>query len=276
MDVAAIKPGNVGWHGGNGSMTSHDFLRSATACGWALCALQQSLGKRILHAVQQTHQAVGTNTNLGIVLLCAPIVMAALESDDATIHDLSQFRQRVKAVLVAATPQDVADIFAAIRLAQPGGMGEVEENDIRNTPHGHLLDIMRSASGRDRIAAEYANHYALLFETLVPLLLEIYQRWGYYCWAVTGVYLYLLGTCSDTLVHRKYGQDIAYAIRHELEPFAKEVVQSKTPQQFEQKLLLLDRDLKKRGINPGTSADLVVCSFFIARLGKILRLRRID
>ena len=35
-----------------------------------------TVGERILSAVQATQEAVGLNTNLGIILLCAPMIQA--------------------------------------------------------------------------------------------------------------------------------------------------------------------------------------------------------
>ncbi len=270
MDVAALKPGNVGWHGSDRGMTSCDFMHSAMACGKILCASNQTLGQRIFNAVQRTQQAVGHNTNLGIILLCAPLIEAALKAKAHEVQNLVKFRRLVQEVLETATAQDTAEIFSAIRLAQPGGMGQLEKNDIANEPQGHLLDIMRQASDRDQIAAEYSTAYSLTFEVLMPLLVDIYSRWGYYCWTMTGIYLQMLGNYPDTLIRRKHGQGIAHATMDKLKPFVQVFTQSRRPQSFEQDLILLDRDLKKQGINPGTTADLAVNVFFIACFGKFL------
>src|SRR5207237_100796 len=71
-ELAAPKPGNVGVHAAGHGMTTDDFLRSAAAAAPHLCDPAAPLGQRILDAVGATRAAVGQNTNLGIVLLCAP------------------------------------------------------------------------------------------------------------------------------------------------------------------------------------------------------------
>lgn len=270
LDVAALKPGNIGWHGGDGGITARDFVLSAAACGSVLCAANQTLGQRILRAIQQTRKQVGHNTNLGIVLLCAPVVEVALKAEAGALRDLTHFRAQIKAVLQAATQQDTEAIFSAIRLANPGGMGRVAEDDIADSPTRSLVQIMDSAKEYDQIAAQYSNTYRLLFEYLIPALIEIHRRWGYDCWSMTGIYLQMLGNYPDSLVHRKYGQNVACAVMQRSKPLAEMLVQSKRPQQFEQELIVLDRSLKEQRINPGTTADLVVCGFFMAGLGKIL------
>ncbi len=76
-ELAALKPGNVHRHAAGHGMTMDDFVRSADAAARPLCRTGATLGERILDAVAATRAAVGQNTNLGIVLLCAPLAMAA-------------------------------------------------------------------------------------------------------------------------------------------------------------------------------------------------------
>ena len=79
LDVLALKPGNVGVHGAGHGMQAVDFLRSARAAAPAIAAEQASVGERIHAAIAATRAAVGVNTNLGIVLLAAPLAHAALQ-----------------------------------------------------------------------------------------------------------------------------------------------------------------------------------------------------
>ena len=54
-----------------------DFRRSAEVAAEPIARLRASVGARILGAIEATRAAVGQNTNLGIVLLCAPLARAA-------------------------------------------------------------------------------------------------------------------------------------------------------------------------------------------------------
>jgi len=76
-ELDAPKPGNVHVFADGHRMTAADFERSAEAAAGPLAAAGARVGKRILGAVEATDAAVGANTNLGIVLLCAPLAAAA-------------------------------------------------------------------------------------------------------------------------------------------------------------------------------------------------------
>ena len=73
-ELQAFKPGNVSVHSAGHDMTVEDFRRSAGASALPLCDPALSLGGRIYRAIAETRKAVGCNTNLGIVLLAAPLL----------------------------------------------------------------------------------------------------------------------------------------------------------------------------------------------------------
>ena len=122
-----------------------------------------TVGRRILEAVRATRQAVGTNTNLGIILLCAPLVRAAE-------MNATELRGNLDAVLGSMTMDDAAAVFEAIVLASPGGLGSADAHDVRNAPTVPLLEAMREASGRDRIARQYVTGFDDIFEVGLPAL----------------------------------------------------------------------------------------------------------
>jgi triphosphoribosyl-dephospho-CoA synthase len=76
-ELAAPKPGNVHLFADGHRMTADEFIRSAAAAAGPLAQPGARVGARILGAIEATAAAVGTNTNLGIVLLCAPLAAAA-------------------------------------------------------------------------------------------------------------------------------------------------------------------------------------------------------
>src|SRR4051795_7320508 len=74
MEVTARKPGNV--HRGADFPDLHflDFLLSAAAIAGPLDrAAAEGVGTAVLAAVQSTRRVVSTNTNLGMILLLAPL-----------------------------------------------------------------------------------------------------------------------------------------------------------------------------------------------------------
>lgn len=260
-DIEAIKPGNVSVHSDAHGMNGEDFVTSANACADAICAPQSSLGERILNAVSDTRKAVAVNTNLGIILLCAPLIQAVyLNQPNQSI------RQSLKQVLANTTVDDARYVYRAIRRAEAGGLGVVEQADISTNPDISLLKAMQLARRRDLIAAQYATDYRDIFECARPALLAFYSRWGYNCSAVSGIYMKLLATYPDSLITRKRGEVVAREICSLASALYERYCCSDEPEDFDMKLLEFDHKLKDRNINPGTTADLTVATVFLAAL----------
>ena len=164
LEVSAPKPGNVSPGRHFHDTRYEDFLASAVAIGPALAAAgDQPLGATILAAVEATAQWVRSNTNLGIILLLAPLARAALRNGGA-------LRDRVRAVLAETTVGDAAEVYAAIRRARPGGLGAAESEDVAAAPTVTLLEAMALAADRDSVAREYATDFAMTFEVGAPAL----------------------------------------------------------------------------------------------------------
>ena len=212
-----------------------------------------------------TRRVVSSNTNLGIVLLCAPLAHGALHGRTA-----QSLRDAVADVLGATTVQDALDAYRAIGMAEAGGLGRVSHLDVAHKPDVNLRETMRAACRRDRIAAQYVNDYREVFDYGVPLLLEFRSKWGHNSWSAVGVYLTLLAEYPDSLVVRKHGAQQAAAISREVAPLQSRLARSEKPEEFRRRFLDLDADLKQRGINPGTTADLTVASIFAADLERMI------
>ena len=170
LEATAPKPGNVSPGRPFRDMSYSDFVASALAAGPELAlAGERSLGETILAAVRATRMRTPANTNLGIILLFAPLIAAARRlGDSATQADL---QQSLGAVLRESTVEDARAVYAAIREAKPGGLGTASEQDLSNEPSVTLLEAMRLAAGRDEIAAEYAGDFPLTFGVGAPALL---------------------------------------------------------------------------------------------------------
>jgi triphosphoribosyl-dephospho-CoA synthase len=165
-------------------------------------------GARIHEAVRRTRAAVGCNTNLGIVLLCAPLANAALARRAG-----DTLREALRRVLRALDVADAGQAYAAIRLAAPAGLGTSAEHDVRAPPAVTLLEAMRTARMRDRIAAQYANDYEDVFESGVPRLAQARARWRDPHWAATSAYLGFLAAFPDTHVARQHGVATAQRVQ---------------------------------------------------------------
>lgn len=257
-EVMALKPGNVHVHAAGHGMTVEDFLLSAEAAAPEIACSGAPVGDRILRAVQATRRAVGCNTNLGILLLCAPLARAA---ESPKTHSL---RDRLSSVLAALTVEDAEAAFEAIRLASPGGLGRAAEHDVAGPATVDLRTAMAAARSRDRIAAQYADGFRDVFDIGVARARSMPDSD-----AVTlaeAVYLEFLTAFPDSHILRKQGEDRATAVLSEAREVRRQVAAASSAAIRREHLFVFDAHLKWRGINPGTSADLTVASLFAHRL----------
>jgi triphosphoribosyl-dephospho-CoA synthase len=266
LDVVAFKPGNVSLYSAGHGMRAEDFLISARAAAPALAAPSLEVGERIYNAVAATRAAVGCNTNLGIVLLLAPIASAVGEFGGG------ELRARLAAVLDRLTVDDAERCYAAIRRAEPAGMGHAAEQDVALKPSVNLREAMRLARSRDTIARQYVTDFEDVFSTGIQTLTCYRSRWHSLAWACSACYLSFLGSHLDSHVVRKHGSAVAKAVRQRAREVEKAFKACENPRRLRPVLKAFDKELKTRGVNPGTSADLTVASVSVLllqeRLGK--------
>ncbi len=258
LEVAAPKPGNVSRYHDFDDTRFEGFLLSAVAIGAALGAAGETgVGEAVLRAVQDTRRWVGVNTNLGIVLLLAPLARAAT-SEGGPLHD------RLSRVLATLTVADARAVYAAICLADPGGLGQVEAQDVRKEPSVTLREAMALAAERDTIAREYVTDYDLTFRLSVPALRRARSHGLDWPSATLESYLSVLAEVPDTLIARKRGHEVARAVSAR----AREVLAAGPPGSPQRTRATDSFDSELRGdvnrLNPGTTADLVAAALFVA------------
>jgi triphosphoribosyl-dephospho-CoA synthase len=259
-ELDALKPGNVHRFRDGHGMSVADFEASAKAAAPLVGRAKLGVGTRIKHMVKATQEATGLNTNLGIVLLCAPLAAAAHEPGDGDLQS------RVAGVLAGLSIEDAREAYRAIRAAGPGGLGVASEHDVASEPSVTLLEAMRAAETRDRIAWNYTHDFVDVFDMGLIWLKQARERWGDGPWSATRVYLGFLAHVSDTLIERKFGEREAAQVAEEARPIEAGFAEAAEPEDMTAPLLAFDRSLKERGLNPGTSADLTVATLFAAAL----------
>jgi triphosphoribosyl-dephospho-CoA synthase len=263
MELRALKPGNVHVHAAGHGMTAADFERSAEVSVEPLTATAMPVGRRIRDAVAATRAAVGCNTNLGIVLLAAPLIAAA---ETAACGGL---RPALATSLAQLTVADAVLAYEAIRLAAPAGLGAAPDQDVAATPDVDLRQAMMLAAGRDRVARQYANDYADVFDVGVAGLARAGRAGAAPDWATSLTYLDFLVAFPDSHVQRKHGKAAAERVRKEAVELRR-AVGSRPREDAMAALLAFDRRLKSAGLNPGTSADLTVASLLAAKCEDML------
>jgi triphosphoribosyl-dephospho-CoA synthase len=265
-EATARKPGNV-YPGADFDETTTyaAFVKSAIAIGPVIeRAPNVGVGVTVLDAVQATRDAVGTNTNLGTLLLVAPLAMVPLGT---------KLADGIGKVLAELTPDDTRNVYEAIQLAGAGGLGREKVADVNAAPPRDLTltDAMRLAADRDSVAKQYTNDFddvlagsaaAIEFGLALGTPLES---------AIIQTHMYLLSTMTDTLIQRKCGQLAAEEAKHRAEL----VLQTGEVGSEQSRRALADFDRWLRADdhrrNPGTTADLIAAGLFV-----LLREGRLD
>ena len=254
-DIRAFKPGNVSTASPGHGMRADDFIASADAMAVAIAAPIVDVGERILRAIEATRKVMPVNTNLGIVLLCAPLAHAATARADKP-----GLRARLHAVLAGLDVYDAELAYRAIRMAGPGGLGRSDHHDVAQPPRVTLREAMDEARERDRIAYQYVTDYRDIFETGLPALHDGLARWRSREWAAVHAYLIFLARFADSHIARKHGDEVAASVSLQARDLSQALGRSHDPAQEMPALESFDRQLKARSINPGTSADMTVAT----------------
>jgi triphosphoribosyl-dephospho-CoA synthase len=269
LEASAPKPGNVSPGRHFSDVRYEHFLASAAAIGPALTGVaDRSIGETILMAAQATSRWTRSNTNLGIVLLLAPLAKAASlrAPGEEGPGEGRSLQQGLGDLLRGTTVDDARHVFAAIRLASPGGLGETAEQDVASEPTVTLLEAMQLAAAHDGIAREYATTFATTFEVGVPALLR--ARGDRLPWddVVVETFMTLLASQPDTHIARRGGPELSADISQR----AAEVMKAGGVRTEEGRRALgyFDHSLRDaRNIgNPGTTADLTAAAIFVALL----------
>ena len=290
-DVNVIKPGNVSYLSPGHKMTALDFTKSAFAAANHLFDSNLSIGEKVEKSIKASYEKVHCNTNLGIILLCAPIIQTIQENPK--IYEnfkksffCGEFRKLLEGCLKEIDLKDTHAIYRAIEFAKPGGLGKRHEMDVRLKPTKKIIDAMKYASKEDFIAKQYSNNYQDIFFQPVFTFLDENSKFydknnlrlikSQFSDLVQAIFLFWLLSEEDTHIKRKFGQKVACDVKNTAKFFLKDEInfQNDVIKVKNGKILVPDKKmlneldflLKKGGFNPGTSADLTVCSIFLIGL----------
>jgi triphosphoribosyl-dephospho-CoA synthase len=259
LEASADKPGNITPRHDFADTSYEDMLRSAIALGPEVGrAGGRGVGETVLAAVRATRRVAGSNTNLGIALLLAPLARAALLD--------GLLRERVEEVLAALTLDDAHAAYTAIREAGAGGLDEPVEHDVRAAPTLALREAMAAAAGRDTVASEYTTGFAVTFDIGRAALRRGLDDGLGPRPATVEAFLVLLAAVPDTLIARKRGA--ATAERVSAGAAAALDAGGVRTEEGRAALASFDASLRTDGhaLNPGTTADLVTAALFVALL----------
>lgn len=273
LDVAVRKPGNVCRASPGHGMQAEMFIRSAQAAAAPLFLRGSRVGARIEGAQAASWQAAGCNTNLGILLLCAPIAAAVERCPmPAGSIGVDALRRALETVLGGLDLDDASAAFRAIAAARPGGLGSAPSQDVRSAPTVGLRAAMALAAPRDSIARQYRDGFAELFDLALPALgsgLVRAEPGGLAdagtAQAVQRLYLTLLASRPDSHIVRKHGESVAQIVMSSAQAWRARA-DGGMHLDADAGFVTWDAQLKADGLNPGTTADLTVATLMLAGL----------
>jgi triphosphoribosyl-dephospho-CoA synthase len=205
---------------------------------------------------------VGGNTLLGAIILLAPIAAAA--GMITNTWSLTKLRENIKTVVEATTPEDAVEVYDAIALVNPGGLGKSPKLDVTDPTSKKkilkervtLFETFKIASTYDSITSEWVNNYPITFDLGYPYFTKQLQESGDINTSTVHAFLKILAEVPDTFISRKVGIAKAESISTE----AKRVLQEGglTTQQGRELLQKLDTELRDpaHDLSPGTTADI--------------------
>jgi triphosphoribosyl-dephospho-CoA synthase len=263
-EATAPKPGNVYRAADFDDTTYVDFVTSAVAIAPVIDRIAHlGVGGAVLAGIEATRALIGPkNTNLGILLLVAPLAAAAGDKP---------LRDSIADVLAALDADDCRDVYAAIRLTQPGGLGDASDADVNADapPAISLVEAMQLAADRDLVARQYTTGFAETFAVADAIAAHAATRpLGD---AIVRAFIELLAREPDSLIARKCGLERA----REVSGGAKSVLECLASGEDVYHAVLADFDFWLRSddnrLNPGTSADIIAAALFV-----LLRERRLN
>jgi triphosphoribosyl-dephospho-CoA synthase len=179
------------------------------------------------------------------------------------LADAAALRRALADVLAALDLDDARAAFRGIAMANPGGLGDAGDDDVRRAPRLTLLQAMQQAAARDRIAHQYASGFDDVFEAAEALGFariaagDPAAREA----AIQRVYLGVLARWPDSHIVRKHGEAVAQNVMSAAQRW-----RTHSSPGLDPAFAAWDESLKAAALNPGTSADLTVAALFVAGL----------
>lgn len=278
-DIIAFKPGNVSRYSDHDDTSFFDFAYSSVKIrepvnNWLISLMEggngSKLGTAVLEAIKyQKISQKNVNTNLGIILILYPLITSVMLlsneiSDFLSPEYITNLRNKIITVLDSNGPKETIAITEAINLAAPSGLGTSNDFDLNDPAIGEKITSSQTcirkmfsiSANEDMICQEYKTGYTIILEGVLPALEEEIDVNG----VITGIeitFMKLLSSMPDTQIKRRHGMDIAMEIRDKAREIVKNGVYDYNT--FSQ----LDEELNSRGINAGTTADLIVGALFL-------------
>ncbi|MBX5329298.1 MAG: triphosphoribosyl-dephospho-CoA synthase [Candidatus Bathyarchaeota archaeon] len=293
FEVSADKPGNVNLIVGFEGTRHEHFLASAVAAapffevaaerGIAVSQgrmqlSQLGIGEIIRDCIANINAwQRGGNTLLGAIILFTPIAAAAgmTPTGHGHVFEIQRLREKLKLVVESTTPEDAVNVYEAIKIANPSGLGKAPDLDV-NSPDSvdrimkenvSLYQVFKIASSYDNVCSEWVNNYPTTFDVAYPYLMKQINENKDLNTAIIHTFLKVLAEHPDTFIARKVGLEKA----KEVSKMAREILNlgGLATAKGKESLRTFDLNLRRFGnhFNPGTTADIIATALALCILG---------
>lgn len=251
------KPGNVDRHREYSDLRFEHFVAGAVGAREGLAAAvgdDRPLGRAFETAIAGMSRQRGGNTQFGAILLIAPLARAAGRGDlspaggaavveATTVADALGFYGAFDHVDVAVD-EPPADVDAPDVRAGSDAAAEVRDRELT------LADVMDASADVDGIAAEWTGGFRRTFEAAD----RIRAATGPVPDRAARAFLELLAAEIDTFVVTTHDRERAEDVR----------IRAAAVLDGKESVEDFAADLVTRGVNPGTTADLIAGGLFVA------------
>jgi len=215
------------------------------------------------------------NTLLGSIILLSPLAVGAGMTLAKERFSLSRLRENVSLIVESSTPVDAVDVYDAILIAKPRGLGKAPKLDVTDPASKQkiledqvtLFEVFKIASEYDSIASEWINNYMITFDLGYPYFVQQLEETEDINKATVHTFLKILSEVPDTFIARKVGlakaKEISAEARQALE---KGGLTTRSGRSY---LLEFDKKLRDPAheLSPGTTADITEAVLAISILG---------
>ncbi|MFU7561259.1 triphosphoribosyl-dephospho-CoA synthase [Roseiconus sp. JC912] len=253
LEATAPKAGNVYPGKSFHDLSYNDFVSAAHLTAEQFRSPDARFSCDVLSAVRSVSNQIGTNVNLGILLLIAPLVK--IDQQSKLTKDVNSTSLAISELLEQLDSEDASHLYSAINQAHPGGMGNVDDMDLADSPPPDFMSAMRSARARDQIAENYSDGFQDLLQVVAPTIETCIGDSGDVLTGISRAHLVLLRRRPDSLIARKFGDQVALQVMTKADFDHND---AKACEQFDNFL----RTSHPKPLNPGTTADLIAAGLY--------------
>lgn len=279
LEVCATpKPGNVDRDHNYPDTHFEHFLASAVSVYPVIEQASRDhmgIGRYIHEAVLESGKwQKGGNTHFGAFLLLLPLVMAAGKlgnTNEQTPAIFPELKSQTVELVQNTTVEDAVEVYRAfskagvkvkdvpdLDLNDPASIDNIRSNGTT------LYQLMELSSSYDMIAKEWTTGYLLTFSCARSILGKNEQI----CMndRVVWSFLEILARNPDTFIGIKFDGPTAEKVSARAKGIV-DIIEASGFDYAKDSICAFDEELIREGINPGSTADIIIAGLFVALLG---------